>query len=205
MQAIPIPPPIPFAGGFVIPEPVLVEPTGQAFQWQPVPMYIENIPKDIPTPSPRPTLEQAEEAEAEEEEERQAEEEQKEGQAEGQKEKTETKAQPTMNSGKPLPPAPPPMDLVPELAEVQTVEIPFVGVEVPLPRTEILVTATTTAGVSSVVAVGGTLFATTLFRQLQPILKPIFKFAFKKIAALRKKPPPLSWARERRLKRRLKA
>ena len=60
----------------------------------------------------------------------------------------------------------PPLNLVPELAEVQTWDVPLIGVEIPVPRTEILVTATTTAGISSVVAVGGTLFATTMFRQV---------------------------------------
>ena len=90
---------------------------------------------------------------------------------------------------------------IPELAEVQKFNIPIINKEIPLPRTEILVTATTTAGVSSVAAVGGTLLATTLFRQLQPILKPIFKTLLKKLAAIRKKPPPLSFARERLLAR----
>ena len=83
------------------------------------------------------------------------------------------------------------------LAEVQTVEVPLIGIEIPIPRPEILVTATATAGISSVAAVGGTLAATTMFKQLQPILKPIFKFALKKLAALRKKPPPVTWARLR--------
>ena len=91
---------------------------------------------------------------------------------------------------------------IPELAEVQTITLPIIGVEVPVPRTEILATAATTAGISSFVAVGGTLFATTLFRQLQPLLKPIFKAVFKKLAKVRKKPPPLTYARQRLLERR---
>ena len=98
-------------------------------------------------------------------------------------------------------PKPPP---IPELSEVQTITLPIIGTEIPVPRAEILVTATTTAGVSSVVAVSGTLFATTMFRQLQPILKPVFKFALKKLAAIRKKPPPLSFGRERLQARRLR-
>ena len=184
MQAIPIPPPIPIQGGIQFPDPILIQPSGQEFQWEPVPMYIEDIPREIPTPNPgniNQTEEEAEEEEAEE------------------KESKETKENVT-----PPKELTPPLNLVPELAEVQTWDVPLIGVEIPVPRAEILVTATTTAGISSVVAVGGTLFATTLFRRLQPILKPIFKTVFKKLAALQKKPPPLSWARSRRLKKQRK-
>ena len=185
----PIPPPIPFPENFTIPTPVLMQPEGREFQWEPVPLYIEDVPNPIPAPNPKPkvddgTQEQTEEQRSQLEE----------------KNPKDAKDKPT--SGKP---EPPPMDLVPEIAEIQTVELPIIGVEVPLPRTEILVTATTTAGVSSVVAVGGTLFATTMFRQLQPILKPIFKFILKKLAALQKKPPPRTFGRERLVQRRLRA
>ena len=92
-------------------------------------------------------------------------------------------------------------EAVPEIAEILTVEIPLTGIEVPVPRPEILATAATTAGISSVVAVSGTLLATTLFRQLQPILKPIFKAVLKKVASMKGKEPPLSYGRERLLKR----
>lgn len=179
MQAIPIPPPIPIQGGIQIPEPILNQPTAETFVWEPVPMYIENIPQDIAAPNPNiPDQEEDEEDTFEDNES-------------------------TDSSGKPSETIPP-ESLVPEMAEVQTWDVPLIGVEIPVPRPEILVTATTTAGISSVVAVGGTLFATTMFRQLQPILKPIFKTVFKKLAALQKKPPPLSWARERRQKKQRK-
>ena len=185
----PIPPPIPFPTDFGIPDPIMVEPRASEFQWEPVPIYVEDVPNPIPPPNPRPAVaedsgEAAEESEEEREEEREAEE----------KPTEETKDKP--GSGKP------PIDLVPEIAEIQVVELPLIGIEVPVPRTEILVTATTTAGISSVVAVGGTLFATTLFRQLQPILKPIFKTLLKKLAKLQKKPPPMSFGREKLLARR---
>ena len=185
----PIPPPIPITGGFNLPDPVLVQPRGQEFQWEPVPIYVDDIPNPIPPPNPRPAVPEDSSAEDEEleEEERQEEEAASEN-------KEEAKDKPA--SGKP------PIDLVPEIAEIQTVELPIIGIEIPVPRTEILVTATTTAGVSSVVAVSGTLFATTLFRQLQPILKPIFKTALKKLAKVRKKTPPLSYGREKLLARR---
>ena len=93
-------------------------------------------------------------------------------------------------------------EVVPEIAEILTVEIPLIGIEVPVPRPEILATAATTAGISSVVAVSGTLLATTMFRQLQPILKPAFKFILKKIASMTGKKAPLSFGREKQLARR---
>jgi len=200
MQAIPLPPAFPIPQAFVVPDPVIAPPQVKPLEWEPVPMYIETTPQDIPIPQPTPNLEgDGSTVDTEEEEENQAQEEQQ-----SQENKTEDKSTAAPASGKPMD-IKPPTDLVPEIAEIQVVELPIIGVEVPLPRTEILVTATTTAGVSSVVAVGGTLFATTLFRQLQPILKPIFKTLLKKLAALQKKPPPRSWARERLLQKRLKA
>ena len=68
MQAIPIAPPIPIQGGILIPEPILAQPTGQPFLWEPVPMYIEDIPQAIPTPNPGGSgeTEEAEEEESEE-------------------------------------------------------------------------------------------------------------------------------------------
>ena len=179
MQAIPIPPPFPIQGGIQLPDPVLIQPSGQEFQWEPVPMYIEDIPQEIPTPNPGNVNQTEEEEESENE-----------------SKSEESSVKPGETT--------PPLNLVPELAEVKTWDVPLIGVEIPVPRAEILVTATTTAGISSVVAVGGTLFATTMFRQLQPILKPIFKTVFKKLAALQKKPPPLSWARKRRQKKQRK-
>ena len=139
------------------------------------PIYVEDVPPKPETSGGSGSSEPTEEAPAE------------------QQAVTETTPDPATNYSEPeLPELPEEL-----LAEVQTFEIPFTEIEVPVPRGEILVTAATTAGVSSVVAVSGTLFATTLFKQLQPILKPIFKFAIKKLAAIRKKPPPVTWARLR--------
>ena len=91
---------------------------------------------------------------------------------------------------------------IPEMAEIQTWTVPIIEQDIPVPRPEILVTATATAGISAVAAVGGTMVATTLFRQLQPLLKPVFKTLLKKLAAVRKKPPPLSYGRVKLLARR---
>ena len=107
-------------------------------------------------------------------------------------------------TSKPPPGKPPdmPKPVIPEMAEIQTWTIPIIEQDIPIPRPEILVTATATAGISAVAAVGGTMVATTLFRQLQPLLKPVFKTLLKKLAALQKKPPPLSFGRVRQLARR---
>ena len=194
MQAIPLPPAFPIPQAFVVPDPILAPPQIKPLEWEPIPMYIEAAPQNPPIPQPTPNLqEDGLAADTEESEENQEREEQQSLQN-----KSEEKQNATPALGKP------PIDLVPEIAEIQTVELPIIGVEIPLPRTEILVTAGTTAGVSSVVAVSGTLFATTLFRQLQPILKPIFKTILKKLAKIRKKPAPRTWARERLLQKRLK-
>ena len=132
MQAIPIPPPFPIQGGIQIPDPILVQPSRQEFQWEPVPMYIEDIPPPIPTPNPSQSNENTE-AEQEEEEEQE------------EKNNSETKEGSPEGLGKPNE-LTPPLNLVPELAEVQTWDVPLIGVEIPVPRAEILVTATTTAG-----------------------------------------------------------
>ena len=205
---IPLPPSVQLPGAYPVPpaiplaEPTLLVPRVQA------PTGVVDSKPSTPdasnTPAPpltEPTAESDEQIEALQERERQLEEEEEERREAEEAEQKESEAaenQTSETSGNPLAPGTPelpPIDLVPEIAEVQTVEI--FGLDIPMPRTEILVTATTTAGVSSVVAVAGTLFATTLFRQLQPILKPVFKTLLKKLAAIRKKPPPKTWARKR--------
>tara|TARA_B100001094_G_C18028009_1_gene718619 strand:- start:76 stop:537 length:462 start_codon:yes stop_codon:yes gene_type:complete len=67
-----------------------------------------------------------------------------------------------------LPPLPP---------EAQIVEIPFTEVELPLPSTIIMTTAVTTAFIS----VGATLIATSLFKYIVMIMKPVFKQAWNKL------------------------
>ena len=78
-------------------------------------------------------------------------------------ESTEAKPKPTQQIS--LPP------------EVQLLEIPFTEVEVPMPSTEIMTTAATTAFIS----VAATLTATSLFKYLVMVFKPIFKQAWNKI------------------------
>ena len=161
MQATPLPPAVPLGKPFIVPDLQIIPPVIKGPKWEPVPIYVEDIPEEAEDPNAST----------------------KEKEEEGSK---ETKVKDTPVS---VP--------IPEMAEIQTVTLPLVNVEIPLPRTEILVVASTTAGVSSVTAVAGTLLATSMFRQLQPILKPIFKTIAKKVATIRKKKPPLSFGRQR--------
>lgn len=84
-----------------------------------------------------------------------------------------------------------------EFKEVTNVTLPIIGIEIPVPKPEILVTAVSTAGITSVASVGGTLAATALFPRLVQLLKPLITFGLKKVAKIRGKPEPLTWARRR--------
>ena len=78
--------------------------------------------------------------------------------------KTTSKRQPTQ----------PNIDLPPE---AQIIQVPFTDIEVPMPTTTIMTTAATTAFIS----VGATLAATSLFKYLVMIMKPILKQAWNKM------------------------
>ena len=62
-------------------------------------------------------------------------------------------------------------------SEAQIVEIPFTDIEVPMPTTTIMTTAATTAFIS----VAATLTATSLFKYIVMILKPVFKQTWSKL------------------------
>ena len=67
---------------------------------------------------------------------------------------------------------------MPELPpEVLKIEIPNTDIEVPVPQPEILVTAGTTA----VVSVAATLTATSVFKYLVTLMKPIIKTTWTKL------------------------
>ena len=68
---------------------------------------------------------------------------------------------------KPKPPTPP----------VPTVRVPYTEVDVPVPDGVVLTTAATTA----VVSVAATLTATSMFKWLVTVMKPVFKQAWTKI------------------------
>jgi len=71
----------------------------------------------------------------------------------------------------------------PEAPGMRQIDIPFTDKQMPVPETEILVTATTTA----VVSVAATLTATAAFKYVVTAMKPILKTAWKKISQSRKK------------------
>ena len=80
-------------------------------------------------------------------------------------------------------PTKPNIDLPPE---AQIVEIPFTDIEVPMPTTTIMTTAATTAFIS----VAATLTATSLFKYIVMVLKPVFKQTWSKLT--KKKEPKVS-------------
>jgi hypothetical protein len=84
----------------------------------------------------------------------------------------------------PIKPATPIKPALPE--EAQIVEIPFTDIEVPMPTTTIMTTAATTAFIS----VAATLTATSLFKYIVMILKPVFKQTWSKLT--KKKEPKVS-------------
>ncbi len=69
--------------------------------------------------------------------------------------------------------------------EAQIVEIPFTDIEFPMPTATIMTTAATTAFIS----VGATLTATSLFKYIVMVLKPVFKQTWSKLT--KKKNPSL--------------
>ena len=67
--------------------------------------------------------------------------------------------------------------------EAQIIQVPFTDIEVPMPTTTIMTTAATTAFIS----VAATLTATSLFKYLVMVMKPIMKTTWNKIT--KKKSP----------------
>tara|TARA_R100001163_G_C5039366_1_gene177854 strand:+ start:434 stop:895 length:462 start_codon:yes stop_codon:yes gene_type:complete len=84
-------------------------------------------------------------------------------------ENEETKEQKTDSKSPQITPPIPP--------EAQIIEIPFTDVEIPMPTTTIMTTAATTAFIS----VAATLTATSLFKYLVMVMKPIMKTTWNKI------------------------
>ncbi|ADD95305.1 hypothetical protein PSSP7_042 [uncultured phage MedDCM-OCT-S05-C139] len=65
---------------------------------------------------------------------------------------------------------------------IKQIDIPFTDQQMPVPETEILVTATTTA----VVSVAATLTATAAFKYVVTAMKPILKTTWKKLSQKKK-------------------
>ena len=80
----------------------------------------------------------------------------------------------------------------PLAAEVTEIVVPGTQVKIPVPKAEILSAAATT----SVISVGATLAASSMFKRLVQIFKPTFKALAAKVQKLRGKPVK-TWARQR--------
>ena len=80
----------------------------------------------------------------------------------------------------------------PSAAEVTEVVVPGTSVKIPVPKAEILSAAATT----SVISVGATLAATSMFKRLVSVMKPAFKAVAAKVQKLRGKKIE-TWARQR--------
>ena len=74
----------------------------------------------------------------------------------------------------------------PQPKEVQIIDVPFTDVEVPMPSTEIMTAAATTA----VISVAATLTATSIFKHLVSLMKPLLKQAWSKLTKKKNKPNP---------------
>lgn len=73
---------------------------------------------------------------------------------------------------------------VPKNKEVQMVDVPFTDKEVPMPSTEIMTAAATTA----IISVAATLTATSIFKYLVTVMKPLLKQAWSKLTKKKKNP-----------------
>ena len=85
----------------------------------------------------------------------------------------------------------------PQLAEATTITLPGTDIQIPVPRAEIV----SAAAVTSVISVAATLTATSLFKRLVSLFKPVISALLKKIDKLRNK-KPISFGRQRYLSRR---
>ena len=134
-----------------IPSMPLAPPQLQLPQWEPIPIYRE----DIPALNPQPSQQQEKPEKEEKESNRQQ------GSPEPQKSEPKIPEVLDLINGMrtPLPPLPPFIPYEPEVeSQVETIELPG-GFEMPVPKQEIMVTAVTTAGAAAVVSVGATMVA----------------------------------------------
>jgi hypothetical protein len=173
-----------------IPSMPLAPPQLQLPQWEPIPVYRD----DIPALNPQPEQQQ------------ESTEEEKKPDKQGQKpepQKPEPGIPPEIldlvdGMRTPTPPLPPFVPYEPEVeSQVETIELPG-GFEMPVPKQEIMITAVSTAGAAAIVSVGATMVAGDLFKRIVSISKPVIKAVLKKLAKLRKTAPPQTWARQRR-------
>ena len=207
MYPIPLPPSIELPGPFVIPKLDYKPPEYQEPKWEPITIYKEDVQQNLKA-SPANTSEKTEKTT-------------KKKKNKSKNKKPNKLEEPEITNEVPinsdfidLPTAPQPeLPVIPftetpspkvettnpprsEFKEVRTVTLPIIG-NIPVPKAEILVTATSTAAIASVASVGGTLAATAIFQRIIQVSKPLMTLVLKKVARLRGKQEPLSWARRR--------
>ena len=74
----------------------------------------------------------------------------------------------------------------PKSKEVQMIDVPFTDQEIPMPSTEIM----TAAGTTAVISVAATLTATSIFKYLVMVIKPVLKQAWSKLTKKKKVKDP---------------
>ncbi len=205
MEIVPIPPAFPIPQAFNVPAQPLDTPDFSLPAWVNPPNQLDNIKQLIPPNVPERNNQKEETSE----ESKDTEEEDKE------KEKEKDKSEEPVFEGI-APPIDTPKIQIPFPLQQQnqqqnetasefenSVIIPGIDYEMPLPSTEVMVTAATTASIAAVVSVTGTLAAKTVFDYLLKLIKPGLKIVVNKLAKARGK-PTTSWARQRLQERRHK-
>ena len=210
MEIVPIPPAFPIPQAFSLPAQPLDTPEFSLPAWVNPPDRLNNIQELIPPNVAKPNKQQEETSEESEESEEKEEKEKKEDE-----EETKETSEDSVFEGI-APPIGTPKIQIPFPVQQQnqqqledqpeyenSVTIPGIDYEMPLPSTEVMVTAATTASIAAVVSVTGTLAAKTVFDYLLKLIKPALKIAVNKLAKARGK-PTTSWARQRLQERRRK-
>ena len=203
MEIVPIPPAFPIPQAFSIPAQPLDTPEFSLPAWITPPNRLDNIKELIPPNVPQKNNQKEETSE----ESKDTEEEDKENEEEKSEEPVFEGIAPPIDTPKIQIPFPlQQQNQQQDAAESEfenSVIIPGIDYEMPLPSTEVMVTAATTASIAAVVSVTGTLAAKTVFDYLLKLIKPALKVAVNKLAKARGK-PTTSWARQRLQERRHK-
>lgn len=203
MEIVPIPPAFPIPQAFSIPAQPLDTPEFSLPAWITPPNRLDNIKELIPPNVPERNNQKEETSE----ESKDTEEEDKENEEEESEEPVFEGIAPPIDTPKIQIPFPlQQQNQQQDEAESEfenSVIIPGIDYEMPLPSTEVMVTAATTASIAAVVSVTGTLAAKTVFDYLLKLIKPALKVAVNKLAKARGK-PTTSWARQRLQERRHK-
>jgi hypothetical protein len=191
LPAVPLGPALDFPDPFVIPTPVLELPSALIPEYEPLPPYLESGESDgVGMPTPKVNAE---------EEEKEQQEKEKEPKQEITKEKILPRELIERAIPPPIQPVIVPTPQLPFLPEPETevrettiIQIPGTDIDVPVPTAEIL----SAAAATSVISVGATLTATSVFKRLVTLLKPLIQQVVKRIQKLRGKKVK-TWARQR--------